>query len=284
MSKRIFLLTLDRYVVTRGQFIFGGDCNCLLDLARDKPGGNATLGGTGASQLTSLLTRHYLVDIWRKQHASDLAFTWQNMAGTIWCRLDRFYVSSSLVDECVFTSAIITYPYSDHDIIHITLTVDRSCTNVGPGVWKLNTSILKDKSVHAKVARFWSNWKSKKKHFSNVGEWWDTGKARVKDLLISCGKKLSATVKQRRACLLNKFRRLHAQSVLSDHEVAELDDVKSQIAGLEFRRIASGLKRSGLRLTNSPLNSFSRKKENVPLKRLATRFVRAQLIEEDWLG
>ena len=94
------------------------------------------------------------MDIWRKQHASDLAFTWQNKAGTIRCRLDRFYVSSSLVDECVFTSAIIPYPYSDHDIVHITIMVDRSCTNVGPGVWKLNTSILKDKSVHAKVTRF----------------------------------------------------------------------------------------------------------------------------------
>ena len=63
-SERIaFLQTLDRYVVTRRQLIFGGDFNCLLDLARDKWGGNATLGGTGASHLTSLFTRHHLVDI-----------------------------------------------------------------------------------------------------------------------------------------------------------------------------------------------------------------------------
>ena len=42
-SERIaFLQTLDRYVVTRGQIIFGGDFNCLLDLARDKQGGNAS--------------------------------------------------------------------------------------------------------------------------------------------------------------------------------------------------------------------------------------------------
>ena len=96
-----------------------------------------------------------------------------------------------------------------------------------------------------------------------MGEWWDTGKARVKDLLISGGKKLSAAVKQRRACLLNKFRRLHVQSVLSDREVAELDDIKTQLADLEFRRIRGNRIRSKAKWieTNEQPSKFFFQKE-----------------------
>ena len=50
-------------------------------------------------------------------------------------------------------------------------------------------------------------------------------------------RKLLATVKQRQACLLNKFRRFRAQSALSQHEEVELDHTKSQLPDLQFRRV-----------------------------------------------
>ena len=237
-SQRIdYFQKLDRYLVTRRRLIIGGDFNCLLDLAKDKRGGNANLGGTGGPHLKQVLTRFSLVDIWRQQHEHALEFTWRNKTGTICCRLDKFYVSSSLATDYVTESNIITYPYSDHDIVHLKIQVVSSSHNVGPGLWKLNTSLLDNKSVRDKVQRFWTDWKTKKALFSNVGEWWDAGKARIKSLLIACSKKIAMKNKQTRASLLNKYRRLIAQGSLSDSEIKELDAVKIELSNFDFRRV-----------------------------------------------
>ena len=66
---------------------------------KDKYGGNPASGDTGALHLKKLIQRFDLVDIWRKQHPTDHQFTWQTKRGSIKCRLDRFYFSSSLVKD-----------------------------------------------------------------------------------------------------------------------------------------------------------------------------------------
>ena len=99
-SQRIeYFQNLDQHLVTRRRLVIGGDFNCMLDLAKDKRGGNESLGGTGAPHLNNLIARFSLVHIWRKQHQTDQQFTWQNKLGTIKCRLDKFYISSSLAKD-----------------------------------------------------------------------------------------------------------------------------------------------------------------------------------------
>jgi hypothetical protein len=116
--------------------------------------------------------------------------------------------------------------------------VERSSSNVGSGVWKLNTSLLTDKTVRDKVVTFWTDWKKKKQYFSNVGEWWDTGKSRIKSLLIKCSKtKLMIKSKQERARVLKRYRTLVAKDNLSESAVEELDAVKSQLATTDFQRV-----------------------------------------------
>ena len=223
-SQRIeFLQSLDCFLVTRRRLILGGDFNCLLDLSKDKCGGNPSLGDTVAQHLKRLINRYSLVDIWRKQHEHSRQFTWINKSGTIRCRLDRFYISSSLVNDCVIEPSILPYLHSDHNIVHLQLQVSNSCNNNGPGLWKLNTSFLSHKSVRDKVIRYWTDWRTKKSHFTNVGERWDVGKSRLKSLLITCGRNLSTSSNQERACLLNRYRSLMGQSILSDSDISLLN-------------------------------------------------------------
>ena len=94
------------------------------------------------------------MDIWCKQHEHSSEFTSRNKSGTIQCPFDRFYISSSLGNDCVIESAIIPYLHSDHDIVHLQLQVSYSCNNIGPGLRTLNTSLLSHKSVRDKVIRF----------------------------------------------------------------------------------------------------------------------------------
>ena len=148
------------------------------------------------------------------------------------------------MNDCVIESDILPYVYSDHDLVHLQLQVGNSCNNIGPGLWKLNTSLLSHKSVRDKVIRFWSDWRTKKSHFSNVSEWWDAGKSRIKSLLITCGRNLSKSSNQERACLFNRYRALMGQSVLSDSDMKELDDVKAQLVNLDYRQVRGHAVRS----------------------------------------
>jgi hypothetical protein len=195
------------------------------------------LGGTGAPHSNNLISRFSLVDICRKQHQTDQQFTWKNKLGMIKCLVDKFYISSSLAKDYDIERTIESYPYSDHDIALITLKVKRSSSNVGPGVWKLYTSLLNDKTVRDKVVTFWTDWKKKKQYFSNVVEWWDTGKSRIKSLLIKCSKTKLIKSKQDRARVLKRYRTLDAKENLSASEVEELDGVKSQLASIDFQRV-----------------------------------------------
>ena len=104
----------------------GGDFNCLLDLSKDKCGGNPFSGDTGAQHLKRLISRYSLVDIWRKQHEHSGEFTRRNKSGTIRCRLDRFYISSSLTNDCDIGSDTLPYLHSDHDIVHLEVLVFES--------------------------------------------------------------------------------------------------------------------------------------------------------------
>jgi exonuclease III len=110
----------------------------MLDLEKDKYGGNPASGGntasgdTGALHLKKLIQRFDLVDIWRKQHPTDRQFTWQTKRGSIKCRLDRFYFSASLVRDYDVEIDIMVYPYSDHDLVRVLLTVDKASSNVAP--------------------------------------------------------------------------------------------------------------------------------------------------------
>ena len=244
-SQRIeFFQNFDRHLVTRRRIIMGGDFNCMFDLDKDKLGGNSTLGSTGVPHLKKLLTRFSLVDVWRKQHTNDRQFTWQNKFGTIKCRLDKFYVTSSLLKDFLVDSEIIAYPYSDHDLVRVSLNVVQSSNNIGPGVWKLNVSLLNEQCVREKVVAFWREWQNKKQFFSNIGEWWDTGKSRVKLILMSCGRKISRKKTQERARLLNTYRRLVARAPLSSSDAEELEQVKSQLMTLDYQRIRGNQLRS----------------------------------------
>ena len=237
-SQRIeFLQSLDCFLVTRRWLIVGGDFNCLLDLSKDKCGGNPSLGDTGAQHFKRLISRYSLVDMWRKQHEHSREFTWRNKSVAIRCRLDKFYISSSLTNDCVIASDILPYLHSDHDIVLLKVRVGNSCNNIGPGLWKLNTSLLSHKSVRDKVIRFWTDWRTKKSHYSNVGEWWDVGKSRIRSLLITCSRNLSTSYAQEHARVLNRYRSLMSQNILSDSDVNELDDVKMQLVNMDYRRV-----------------------------------------------
>ena len=124
--------------------------------------------------------------------------------------------SSSLVSDYDVITDIMIYPYSDHDLLRVLLTVDKTSSNAGPGVWKLNLSLLQVQEIREQFASFWEHWKDRKSDFGNVAERWNSGKLRVKSLFLKYSHKESRKHKQERATVLNRYRRIVCKTNLSE--------------------------------------------------------------------
>ena len=77
------------------------------------------------------------------------------------------------IEKCKYHPSFLT----DHQYLlvkfHLLPKIDS-----GPGVWKFNTSLLKDPEYVSLVSSFWSHWQSLERHedFASLMDWWDQGK------------------------------------------------------------------------------------------------------------
>ena len=134
---------------TEENLLVGGDFNCPINPILDKKGGSLLL------LLLSLFPRKSvvasiscfeedldLVDIWRVKNPVSRSFTWSQNSPNIFCRLDYWLISSNLQDLLMSTS-IVPAIKTDHAAIFVEFgTTDNQVK--GPGLWKMNCSILDD--------------------------------------------------------------------------------------------------------------------------------------------
>jgi exonuclease III len=152
-ERRRFFMDLSPFFVTNRDIIFCGDFNCVMDTRIDKVGGNLENGTEGSEEIKSICRDFRLVDYYRVLRPRSVAYTWYFAGNNIGCRLDRIYVSRSMLPSCMHCT-VIPYGLSDHDSVMISLD-SHSDIVMGKGFWKLNTSILKDKDFHVEFAVFW---------------------------------------------------------------------------------------------------------------------------------
>ena len=55
----------------------------------------------------------------------------------------------------------------------------------GSGIWKMNTSILKQKQFKETCQSFWEYWQKEKIEYKNHNAWWDAGKMYLKTIIIN---------------------------------------------------------------------------------------------------
>ena len=120
----------------------GGDFNCPLNPSIDKKGGLLNPRKAVISTTGNLQEELDLVDIWRVKNPEKKSFTWSQNSLMIFCRLDYWLISNALHDLVKVTD-IIPAIRTDHSAI--TLEFVNTLDDVkGPGVWKMNCSLLDD--------------------------------------------------------------------------------------------------------------------------------------------
>ena len=116
--------------------------------------------------------------------------------GSVSSRIDLVgcpYVWVPSVSSC----EIVPCPFSDHCAVLLCVTVP-DVVPPGPGLWKLNISILEEVEYVRQVENFWSRWRDQKDRFPSLAKWWEAGKSRIKGLSINyCCSKSSDTAMKR---------------------------------------------------------------------------------------
>ena len=166
-DRRLFFNRLHTFFLSHGDLILGGDFNCIdsdLDRLKIKSDFSAD-----KRCLLALKSDFCLVHIFRKKNLKAISFTWSSKDFSQASRLDRFYISFSLL-QSFRGNKCFPCPLSDHDFADLFI----SPVNVslhGSGVWKFNCSLLSDDDFVKIITLLITTEKEKISLFSALGDW-----------------------------------------------------------------------------------------------------------------
>ena len=133
--------TLDDF--DQGNFIIGGDFNCVLDPNLDRKNCvSSSSRPRSRLKIIEMMGNLNLVDIFRSLHPDKKSYTWRRFNSNQQARLDYFLVSEDLVQEVKEISSSCKYR-SDHTPIII--DINRNAFKREKTFWKFNNRLLYDK-------------------------------------------------------------------------------------------------------------------------------------------
>ncbi|KAL9983202.1 hypothetical protein ACROYT_G005340 [Oculina patagonica] len=151
--------------------ILGGDFNCPLNPTLDKRGGIMIPRKSVVSSIECLQNELDLIDIWRVQNPQTKSFTWSQNSPTVLCRLDFWLISNNL---CDFVNSTDIIPAIRTDHAAISLILGKVGEIKGPGMWKMNVTLLDDEEYLNYLSVNIPKWKSEgEKELSNKRSVWD---------------------------------------------------------------------------------------------------------------
>ena len=177
-----------------------GDFNTVFDRSLDRLGSDAA---DSSRESTAALVRLFdsccVSDIWRYLHPSSSSFTWSKPDGSLSSRID--FVGCPFVwVSAVLSCDIVPCPFSDHCAVVFDVSVP-DVVLPGPGLWKLNVSVLEEEEYVHLVNTFWAGWRRRKHLFPSLAKWWEAGKSEIKGLSIAFCSSRSSVSSVRRGIL-----------------------------------------------------------------------------------
>jgi hypothetical protein len=246
-ERKAFFDNLWHYKTGDNNIILSGDFNCIENTLLDKVGGNPLSGTVGFDELRDFTEQHNLGDVWRATHPQDLAFMWNTRDFSIHSRLDRWYIPNAELNTA--TSRIQACTHSDHSLVEIKVDL-RDGRKRGKGVWKLNNSILQDKTFQHMVRNFRSFWKRCKDDFYSPAEWWDAAKEHLKRIAIRHSVTKSRNRCRQEAQLRDKLTSIHNELRSDPDRVADIEEqlsrlIQKRLDGAKIRSRATWLEEGG---------------------------------------
>jgi len=231
--------------------IIGGDFNVVLDPNKDKKGGNIDQSHifNYRTTLKALVECYELCDIWRLNNENKRMFTWHCKKKKIYCRLDYWLVSEHLTN-LIYETDIIPSVVSDHSIIKISIRNPKLQTR-GPGYWKFNITLLRDKQYIKHIKHTIS--KSEALHqYDDKAIVWELIKMDIRSATMSyCKHKRQASTKYEKH-LETQLKILH-ESLMNESDTdnihKQIEDIEQELKSIASEKIAGIILRSKIRWT-----------------------------------
>ena len=138
-----FKKIISKIITMQGEFVLLGDFNFAMNLNMDKKGGLNTTHSRSVGIVKEFMNQANVVDIWRELNPEDRRYTWHKTNPTmVFVRLDYILLSKTLIPFVSSTKILPSY-LTDHALPCLTLKTVKQAR--GPGFWKLNTELLRDK-------------------------------------------------------------------------------------------------------------------------------------------
>lgn len=218
-----------------------GDFNTVVDPLVDRFGCNPSShwAYNWPSSLRCLTEHFTLTDIWRDRHPDLHEYTWRRANGSQKSRLDMFWISPDLV-ETVSEIDILPFFSSDHSSVFLRFSVPGSPER-GKGVWKMNTSLLKDDAFCTEIRAFWSSWQQEKSTFPSLDIWWEAGKRRLKRLIKQYSRQTASSRRTRITALEATLKDLGHRENKGEDVAALIREINDQLKAEHLHR-AEGAK------------------------------------------
>ena len=142
-ERKLFFLKIQKWIskysINNENIILGGDFNHTESNSLDRNENSCDAKDISSTAYKSLKEKFDLHDIWRDLHPKTKKFTYLDKS-----RLDKFLVSDNSANYVQSIKIIHSGIKTDHKSVAMNLNIEKN--KKGPGNWKLNTSILKDKT------------------------------------------------------------------------------------------------------------------------------------------
>ena len=183
-----------------GTIIIAGDYNEILDPKIDrKTRSNQLPKKTKASNSLGNLNREKgLIDIWRIKNQRKSQFTWKRQALNEASRIDYFLIQTELENN-VISCDIRPAQISKTSHLAVSLKLKTCEENRGPGIWKINNSILNDDEYQTLIIHTIQNCK-RIQHNT-----WEKIKLDIREVTQSFSKRNAKRVKSRCTLLENRL-------------------------------------------------------------------------------
>ena len=211
--------------------IAGGDFNLVLDIEKDKKGGNAKTHTRSSEQLITIMQNLDLNDGWRERNPDGSRFTWRKRKPEIHCWLDFFLISSSLLGNVTNANILPSFK-TDHSMVSIHLKTNQNPR--GPGFWKFNTSLLSDIDYINVIKETIKNVVNLYKYDASVNEilLWDMIKLEVRTSSIAFSKKKNKKLKCKEKILEDEINHLE-ERLEKEYEEGTLEELNNKQNELE---------------------------------------------------
>ena len=176
------------------EIIMGGDWNVILDKNLDASGGNPQLKLSSLSEITKIVEKYDLCDIFRIRNPLKRRFSFRQPTPRRLRRLDYFFISNAVQDR-IKSCETLTSLSSDHSPVSLAFECSVLYTP-GSNYWKFNSQHLKNLTFCSELSDVIEN---AKLEFSDCDPQtkWELVKFRIRSFCIKFSKKIAREKRER---------------------------------------------------------------------------------------